>query len=142
MSWEAVAADLGAGRSGEQCRNKWRRMRLRPEPDSEAAERPEEAGVEGEAEPGRRRQPRQGYRSWSEEEADTAAQLLGAVGARLAADSSFELTARSLPAKLEAAVSLGWAGLEWSGLEQCVLALAARLTATLRNLACLLPVPC
>lgn len=105
VSWEAVAAELGTGRTAGDCQGKWQRMMLRLAEDEDADGGAQQSGEES-AEESRQRQEKQDYRVWPETEADTAAQLLGAVGARLAADSRFALTARSLPAKLEVAVSM------------------------------------
>lgn len=111
VSWEAVAAELGTGRTAQDCKGKWQRMLLRLAEDEYADGEGHQSG-EGSAEESRQQQPRQ-QKSWSETEADTAAQLLGAVGARLAADSRFALSARNFPAKLKASVSLN-GGLAWN----------------------------
>lgn len=105
ISWKGVAAELDSGRSGEQCKGKWRGPRLAADaPEDESGQESED---ESEEEDGaQRQQPLRGYTFWSEAEADTAAQLLGAVGARLERDRGFARTARSLPEKLRAAVSL------------------------------------
>lgn len=104
ISWKRVAAELGSGRSNKQCRDKWRGPRLAADaPEDESGQ---ESDDESDEEDGaQRQQPQRGYNFWSEAEADAAAQLLGAVGARLERDRSFAMTARSLPDKLRSAVS-------------------------------------
>ncbi len=104
IKWAGVAAELGSVRKREQCKDKWRRMRLAG--DAAAGQSGLESEDESEEEDGPHRQQPRAYKFWSEAEADTAAQLLGAVGARLARDRSFAITAPTLPDKLRAAVSL------------------------------------
>ena len=88
VSWDTVAAEVGSGRSGAQCKEKWRRLLQCP-----AALEEEDTSEEEEEEEGQR--PARGYRVWSEAETDGAAALLGAVGTRLAVDARFGLAARS-----------------------------------------------
>lgn len=100
-----MAAAVGSGRSGKQCRDKWKRLLQRRDESAELEQEEEEE--EAEEEEQQRRQPPRAYQSWSGRETSDAAQLLGAVGARLATDGSFAQTTRSFPAKLDGAVRLG-----------------------------------
>lgn len=117
IAWEAVAHEVGSGRSGAQCKEKWKQLLQRP-PEAASEEQGEEA-----EERQRQRQPTRDY--WSEEEEDAAAALLGTVGAKLATDISFALAARSFPAKLAAAVRL------WGGLPLCHCAVVVLLCSAL-----------
>ena len=108
IPWRTVAVQLGTGRSGTQCKEKWRRLLQHPAAlRDEEQEGSDEEEEEEEEQQQQRRRPARDYEPWSGGEMDDVAALLGAVGARLAGDARFALAARSFPEKLEAAVRQG-----------------------------------
>ncbi|KAL4441541.1 hypothetical protein ABPG77_002045 [Micractinium sp. CCAP 211/92] len=86
IDWERVATGL-PGRDAVQCQDRWRGL---PRRLQQQGEREQQEG-EGEQQ---RRQVERRYQRWEEEEADDVAELLGALGERLAAAAGTGLPPR------------------------------------------------